>query len=349
WLDQALLLRQRVPADLEAYVLAHSGWVAYLQGDFALAKRHLERSIELWRETGNVSGLARSLVSLGSTIATVGEHDAAITLSEESLSLFAELGDTWGRAWALNNLGYVAARRGANERAVLLLEEGLALRRAVGDTDEIAWSLRDLGLAVGQQGDYERATALLEESLRLSRELGIKPGISISLNLLGEVARLQGQLDRAASLYEESLALDRDLGARHHQAIAHSNLGYVRLRQGDRARAGTHFVHSLTWFHSVRNPVGTAVCFPGLAGVIAAQGAPERAARLLGAIETLREAAAPYLVTTDIADYERILREVQARLDEAAFAAAWAEGRAMTLEQAIADALTVASHARPCE
>jgi predicted neutral ceramidase superfamily lipid hydrolase len=71
------------------------------------------------------------------------------------------------------------------------------------------------------------------------------------------------------------------------------------------------------------------------------QGQPKRAAWLFGAAEALRETSGASIPPVDRADYDRILAAVRAQLDEQTFAAAWAEGRAMTLEQAIAYALEV--------
>ncbi len=76
-----------------------------------------------------------------------------------------------------------------------------------------------------------------------------------------------------------------------------------------------------------------------LGGSLGAVGEPERAARLLGAAETTLSRIGAYIETTDRPEFERINREVRALLDEATFQAAWAEGRKMTLEQAVADAL----------
>ncbi len=78
----------------------------------------------------------------------------------------------------------------------------------------------------------------------------------------------------------------------------------------------------------------------GLAGVAARRGDIERVARLFGAAEALGEAAsATPSFPPARALYEQDLASVRQELDTKRFAAAWAEGRAMTLEQAIAYAL----------
>ena len=82
----------------------------------------------------------------------------------------------------------------------------------------------------------------------------------------------------------------------------------------------------------------------GLAGVALAYGQPERAGRLLGAVEAARETSgvgrishAPYA--------ERIAVDARARLGEPAFAATWKQGRPSLSRMHVADALALASSA----
>ena len=71
----------------------------------------------------------------------------------------------------------------------------------------------------------------------------------------------------------------------------------------------------------------------------AGQRQPERAARLFGAAEGLREVMGAPLPPADRAGRDRSVAAVRSALGEEAFAAAWAEGRAMSLEAAVAFAL----------
>jgi hypothetical protein len=69
------------------------------------------------------------------------------------------------------------------------------------------------------------------------------------------------------------------------------------------------------------------------------QGRPERAARLLGASAALRDDMGAPLAPTSRADHDHAANAARAALGEDAFAAAWAVGHAMSLEEAITDAL----------
>jgi hypothetical protein len=76
-----------------------------------------------------------------------------------------------------------------------------------------------------------------------------------------------------------------------------------------------------------------------LAMIGATQGPPELAARLFGAAAALRKAFGMPSGQYATADYRQRTGSVRTALGEARFAAAWAEGQAMTLEQAVDAAL----------
>jgi serine/threonine-protein kinase PknK len=120
-----------------------------------------------------------------------------------------------------------------------------------------------------------------------------------------------------------------------------TSLGEVLLAQGDAARASAWFVESLTLCLDSRDKVDISMALVGLAGVARSQGRLERAARLLGAAETLSDTSGAYRSLADTGNFlvERTTAAVRAQLDEATCAAAWDAGRAMTLEAAIEEAL----------
>ena len=176
------------------------------------------------------------------------------------------------------------------------------MARALGNKWVSSMALAQLGIAeVRAQGDYERAAALLEESLSLARETGDKWRIAYSLRGVGIVALHQGDYGRAAASYTESLALCKELGER--------------------------------WV--------TEECLDGLAGVACGQARHKQAAQLFGAAETLRETLGRQPVWAEQADHDQRVASTRDALGDPVFAAAWAEGRAMTLEQAIEYALKV--------
>jgi tetratricopeptide (TPR) repeat protein len=173
----------------------------------------------------------------------------------------------------------------------------------------------------------------------MQRELGDRVGIAISLGNLGEIARLQGELTQALALHEEGLALQRDLGDRHSLALSLLNLGAVADDLGDRERAAALYEESLLLSREIGARDRQAEGLERLAW-LTASGWPQRAAQLGGAADALRASLGMPLAPALSASHAAALETMRAALGEEAFAVAWAEGRALTLEDAVALALT---------
>jgi predicted ATPase len=339
WLERVLICRHHAAASVQAHVLYGAGFLAGFQRDDQQAAAYYEASLSLCREQDDIQGSAYALFGLGQVAYNQGNATGAMAWYEESLALFSKVDDRWGRTWPLTRLGSLARDQGNYPCAVALYTESLTLYRELGDKGGIAAMLRHLGNLAFLQGHTTQAEALLAESLSLFQEMGDKLGIATSLTYLGEMARFQGHYLRAALLYTESLELYRNVGDRSSIAAVLHNLGHVALQQGDEESANKLIAESLILSQELGDKLLLGGCLVGLAGVISIQGHPEQAVRLFGAAETLFEGAGGNVYPVDRAEYDRTLAAIRARLDEATFAQAWAEGQALTLEQAIAYAL----------
>jgi DNA-binding CsgD family transcriptional regulator len=221
------------------------------------------------------------------------------------------------------------------------VEESLRLFEEVGDAWRAALALgtADIFPLIRDGDPAGRGQAWLEEGLARARELGDDWLTAQRLNFLGDLARSQGNEAGATARYEEALALLRRQGLTGTVPSLLHNLGYLALRRGDTRRALRLFRESLTLSRDQGDQRGIADCLDGLAGVLGALKQPKRAARLLGAAEALREAIGATVWPANAADYARIVSLVRSQLDEPAFAAAWAAGRALPVERAMADGL----------
>jgi tetratricopeptide (TPR) repeat protein len=225
-----------------------------------------------------------------------------------------------------------------------MMEESVSRYRALNDRGMLARSLHWLGSMLNEAGDTAGAAALQEESLTILRDLGDRHGLMGAFNDIGEVARFRGDYPRAIALYEEGLAIAGELGVKHGTLTV--NLGYAVLRQGDHRRSIALFRQGLVIGRDRGGIMDISLSLIGLAGNLGAvaeqqgnQMPLKRAARLLGAADTLLETMGTHLQSIDRLDHDRIRAAVGAALGEEAFGAAIAEGRALALEQAITCAL----------
>jgi predicted ATPase len=267
---------------------------------FEEGKRWLQTALE--KDTGGFPAVrAQALDGLGFILTFQHEYGRAIAVLEEAIALYEELGDKSGAALALANLGYAVLHGGYHERVPAFVEAAGAFLREDLNGHARAYLRIIAGVATLGGGDLDSAISQVEEGLALSRELGDQRNTAMSLFILGMVEFGRGDLGRGASLFEEG--------------------GKISLEMGDRL-GGLYYV----W---------------GFGKVSALRGRPVRAARLWGAAEALREQMGMALSHLDLAasGYERDLAAVRSALSEASFEAAWAEGRAMSFEQAFEYAL----------
>jgi non-specific serine/threonine protein kinase len=250
--------------------------------------------------------------------------------------------DTQGsaaRAAALLSAGSLASLQGDSERAMALGEQGLALHRALGDRAGVAGALQLLGTERYYQDEMAEATALLGEGLALYRELEDRSGTSQVLLVLGNLASTQGDHQRAVRLYQGSLELQQGLGSERLIATSLLNLADALYYLGDYAQARQHTTEALRLFWSVGDRRAVATGLEGIAGLAVVQGQADQAARLMGTAEALREEIAVPIAAMNQADYENIVAAVRGELTDGAFAAAWAAGRAISVEEAISEIL----------
>ena len=144
-----------------------------------------------------------------------------------------------------------------------------------------------------------------------------------------------GDVFTARSQLEKSLTLYREMGDRQRIAQSLCALAKVVAIQGDHTTARALYEESLT-IARVGHKLNIASGLEGLASMVALQGEPTWAARLWGAADALRDAMGAPMATVEQPAYEQAVAAARLKLGEKVFAAAWAEGRTMSPEQALA-------------
>jgi predicted ATPase/class 3 adenylate cyclase/Flp pilus assembly protein TadD len=333
WLEAALAATSGASSILRGEAFDAAGALAWFQGDIGCAVARFEESIALSRALGNKEGMTDALRHLGIVAYRQGNYGRATALLEESLGLSRELGHK--APFTLHLLGIVARLRGEYEQAEALGREALALNQELGNKRHTALSLDSLGLLAYYRGNYPQAHALCEEGLALNREQGDKFGIAGSLNSLALVACGQGDYNRAGALCQESLAVSREVSDKGAMARSLSILGRVADYRGEYERGLALLRESLTLFKELGDKLGIIRCLDGFAHVAVVRELPEHAARIFGATEGLRESIGAALPLADQLERDQNVSAVRAHLGDEALTSSWAEGRAMTLEQAI--------------
>lgn len=259
----------------------------------------------------------------------------------------AESGSVATRAMLYCVAGYLAYFRGAHEEALRWLEPSLGLWRQLDDRRGLATALTYLAQAAWAVGDRARAGPLLEESVDLVRRAGAGTPHNAVLATHAEppfqsLARFveeQGDLDRATQLLDETLTFSRERGASHGVANVLRTMAMHACRGGDVERATALLDESLRLFHGLADAPCTWNQLVLVAHVATMAGHHARAALLLGAADVQQHTSGMVPLVVTRAVHQDTITAARAGLGNEAFEAAWAEGRAMTLDQAVAYAL----------
>jgi ATP/maltotriose-dependent transcriptional regulator MalT len=191
-------------------------------------------------------------------------------------------------------------------------------------------------LSYASGSDVAQVHALLDESFALARKVGDKVVMAFCLNLWGMLALSEGDTARAASQIEQALALFQEIQLQRGMALSLFALAQVAMVEGDYARSQVLYEQGLRMARKGGGKRTLPAGLEGLAAAVAAQGNLVWATHLWGAAEALREALRTPLPPIEQTSYRRAVTAARTGLGEQAFAAAWARGRTMSPEQALA-------------
>jgi tetratricopeptide (TPR) repeat protein len=344
WLETVLTRHQATAVSSARHVakaLHGAGVLSLYQNDFAAARVFLEQARALHQEHGDANQLAFVLHDLGGLAQNENDYAQAAALYQESLTLCRAGQERWGEGLNLYRLGTVFLEQGNVTGASTLLQESLPIFRDLGDKGSQAAAMVSLSSLARDLGDYRRAMEHAQAGLELYQEVGNKQGVSWALTVLADIAQLAGDSGHARSYFDAGVALARESG--NNLSIA-AGLGVMARDAADRERAMAFARERLALVRNIGNKENIIECLEDLAATAAMQSLASYAARLWGAVECMREATGhPRVPAVKRALIEPIVANARGSIDEAVWAAAWAEGRALTMEQVVAYALDARS------
>lgn len=296
WSEAALRAEGASAPDVRARALAGAGILSFLQCEYAVARSHLEASLELHRALGDRRGEAWMLQRLGAVAREQGRYDDSETLHEASMAALRAAGEPELAQRELVYLVFVQWIRGALQAAGTNGASALHAQRVAGSAEGVAWGLLNLGAISLYGADLAQAHGFLSEGLVQADEAGFSEGIAWALNLLGVAAMRDGDVNRAGELLAESLERHRALGDEWRTASVLEALAQVSVRRGDAAVA----------------------------------------ARLLGAAGAIRERIGAPVPGCEGADHDETARAARAALGDASFEATKLVGAGIPLDRLVA-------------
>ncbi len=302
------------------------------------AKSHPSQDSEIGDRISNAR--ARALLALSRMATNLGDNEVVCSTASESIALARKAGDKQILSFALAHLAAGKANLGYVDEAYRLSKESLAIAREEGNTPALGYSLVMMGelTAIALQ-DYESALTYGEEAIAVSEAGGNRWGSSMTIFGLGFFARTIGDYDQARSRFRTCLPVFLEFGDKHRINMIQSELAHIEREQGQFKQAIPMYRETILEWQRLGHRAAIAHQLECFAFIAKAQEQPERAAKLFGAAEALREKINIAMTPQERIEYDRGIADLRANMDEKVFASHWAEGRSMRMDEAIEFAL----------
>jgi predicted ATPase/class 3 adenylate cyclase len=284
---------------LIARALFVQGMVGLGVGNIPLVMQALKEAIAISRLTGDKQVLGYSLGMYYTASTFINAPDGEAA-AQEGLQIFSqEVNDSFGLGLAYMNMARVSANKGDESEKERYFGKLREAVREMPKSFQVSMFLLGMGMDERIRGNYNAARKILEDGLEIFRRLHSRNFILVMRSELGHVERQTGNLTQAKLIYKETIKGWQDLGNR--SAVAHE-----------------------------------LECFGFLA---ITDEEPQLAVKLFGAAEALRESIQSPMTDYEQVEYNQSVTRLRAMLPEAELNTLWAQGRSMTMEQAIAYAL----------
>lgn len=316
------------------HAVALVGFDHLSRGDLPVARTLFGECVEVARRAEDRQGLRFGLVGLGAAALGQGDFVPAESLLKEAVAVSGGLGELYSKAWALCWLSELAIGRGGYDQARELGDEAVTLASSVGSRDAEVNSLLPMGRAARAQGDRHGARRLFDHGTEMASIDGRGP----LLQELGELTAEEGQPGTARALFEEALRLARARGDKRHTASALHGLGQLASADGEARAATVLHDEALALWREIGAAPQIVVSLEAIAGLAGHDGRYERAARLLGAAQALRDGNGYVRLPWESSSHEADITSVREGLCAQAFEAALASGMRLSLAEAAVEA-----------
>jgi predicted ATPase/DNA-binding CsgD family transcriptional regulator len=257
------------------------------------------------------------------------------------LTSLAELApvNSLSRARLLWVAAVMASSQNDYEACAAFSEESLRIGTEVKDVEVVAWSLLLGTMFRWVGGDLEGATRQLESALSLAQLMRVDRAELDVLNTLCGISIATGDLDRAVEFGEQGLAKSMDRGELWVRGFVLAFLAQAKWLRGDRPRAEALARESTICKHALDDRNGLTIALGTLAWMAAECGQHERAAILLGCSQRVREQSSLTFLELFRQQHEQSVSIVIRAIGRKAHDAAFARGRAMTIDEGVAYAV----------
>jgi predicted ATPase/class 3 adenylate cyclase/Flp pilus assembly protein TadD len=301
-------------------------------GDLAAAIDSAKKAVELSRSDGEAADLAFALQVLGRLLVD-DDRDEARARYEEGLEVARKAEDAVSQIYLLYALGRLHVRTGDNEQARELYSEALHLSQQVGER----WMALNVLVGLSQVSEEVDAGPALEEMVGVMRQTGNRMMQIVWLRQLAYRRRLEGDLEGAKRAVDDALEIVKEEGTSEAKVLGDYILAsHLDEAEKDYAGALREFRNGVGAAHSQGSEWETTFGLTGVARMLAHNGESERAALLLGAAAAMQEKVGMHPQGPRAEALRRVTEGLGNALGEVELERLRTEGRAMSLDAAVA-------------
>jgi tetratricopeptide (TPR) repeat protein len=260
--------------------------------------------------------------------------------AEQATTLLRSLDDKWTLAIALAFHTGGKITTGKFNEAIASIDEALRLAEELGDRyvlGSVMTAASFVEFFVNR--DFAKAYTFREKASELLREHGSRYSYGLTVLGFGELLVQQGQFQKAREELNSAMQTMQEIGSTRHIVNIKSVLAHVMRREGNYLEAIPAYHETIKEWQRMGHRSAVAHQLECLAFIAKSLEQVEKATKLLGAAEALRQKIESDMTLPERKEYEKEVADIKANMDGKEFASLWAEGRSMTMEQAIQFAL----------
>ncbi|MFL7871259.1 MAG: adenylate/guanylate cyclase domain-containing protein [Anaerolineales bacterium] len=282
----------------------------------------------------------RLLASLSILSFSMGDNQAAIREANQALPLLRPTNDKWYLALTLGFRAAADFLTGNTDIAIATTKEATRLAEEVGDKYVLGAVLSSSSrVEAFAKGDFAEAYALHERACELLKEQGNRWTYAITLYGLGNIAIALKDFETARKKFNIAMQIMQELGSKRNVVMIKSDLAHILRYEGKYPEAISSYRGTIREWQRIGHRAAVAHQLECIAFISKALEQAEKALRLFGAAEALREQIEIDMTSQEREDYDKEVADIKMNMDEKEFASLWAEGRSMTMDEAIELAL----------
>ncbi len=358
-------------------ILYHLAAFPAFAGDLETAKSTFQEGLNAYQTINDQWGVGECIHCIAHMAEQQGNEEEAHTLFYQSLEVLKPIGDRWSLFHPMVDTAEIALYKGELNKARMILEESIQTFEELKNRAWTSISINRLTQVLYEQGKYENARKVNQRNLEVMRETNDLNQISWSIELKGRIELAEGNLSSAHQLLDEALAISEKNNNQFSVGFLKTALGLIDCYEGNFARgketieigiekvrqaeassvphllayrshalwlekdlqgAARSYRETIKELHHNYVFIRIPECLEGLGKVAVIENDFERAARLFGAAEALREKMGTPIPPVQRGDYDAHVQILREKLG-AKFETLRNDGRSMTMEQVIEFAL----------